>query len=337
MPPDLIAVSEQTISSYLSNLIGEANNAESAAYLKLGSQSYAVGRLGQVLNSPERLREAKFENAIVKIGAIIGLIAEKESLPSVFDLNFACLLPYDEYASRHFIEKDIREKLSHFTFRNRARWVKLKHFDCLPEGGGLLTQGLLPKNPPSQTALILMWGYRNVTYLYWQQGNPLVKTNNLGFSVMLERVGRATIGLSSSEICETVFKAGINAKKGELKKLVVSQDKTRHKEELERLVQAVKEANLEHLMMFLEWLDSQKINPYVEEVILSGGTSVYYQSQLIPKLKGRFPHADLHWANNLEQSARELVPEENFDFRFTDVMGLWEKNLEAQNNYSKIA
>jgi hypothetical protein len=340
MPPDLIKTNPDRLKNYLKDYLEKSPH--STAYLTVGDKIYAVGDLARKLHSPERLKQPKYENAVVKILAMLGVIAKKERLPSVFEVNLACLLPYNEYASHGLLEKQLKESSYPFVFQESKYWIQLNYFRCLPEGGGLLCKGLglTTDNQHIRKPLVLMWGYRNTSFLYLDQGKPVGDTNNLGFAQMLNQVSQETVGLTPPDICETIFRAGSKLKVRELKKLVRSRDKDRKKEELAQIKKALQIARKSHFQTLVEWLESLELDREMEQIILSGGTAYYYREELEKYFQTYFPQSLCHWAKFLEEDARKIVSSEEYYYRFTDLMGLWKQlisDTKPSKTYQKIA
>lgn len=316
MEPEVVESTQAEIEAYEQQKIGQSQP-ENEAWLTLGKQHYAVGYLARSqFNGWERHRELKYELAVYKVLAMVGAIATQYHLSNQCRLDLGLLLPYGEYEDRSRFERLLREALLQFSFRGRPFWIELESLICLPEGGGLIVRGLT-KDPKQHSALVLMVGYRNVSYLRQERGQIVEgQTANLGFLQLLEKICQMTSGYTPVQLIEPVFQAGATVERKILKPLIRSRHPLAQKSELNELVAAVKAARKTHYNNLITWLESRRL-PQVDEVVLSGGTAHYYRSEL----SEYFPRG--HWAEYLEQDLQKRVLAEAYRYRLTDLYGFW--------------
>lgn len=316
MEPEVVEITKAEIEAYEKQKIGQSQP-ENEAWVTLGRQHYAVGYLARCqFKGWERHRELKYELAVYKVLAMVGVIATQYNLKNQCCLDLGLLLPYGEYEDRHRFEILLREALKHFCFRGSPYWIELNHFICLPEGGGLIVRGLT-KDPKQYSALVLMIGYRNVSYLR-QEREQITEgqTTNLGFLQLLEKVCQMTSGYTPVQLLEPIYCAGASPNRQILKSLVRSSNPLTQKSELNELIAAIKAARKTHYNNLITWLKSRRLPP-IDEVILSGGTAYYYQREL----SEYFPTS--HWADYLEKDLIKLAPEKAYRYRLTDLYGFW--------------
>ena len=106
------------------------------AYLEVKERTFVVGYFASKFDPEDRLQEIKYENALYKTLAAVGVIAESSKLNSKkISLQLAILLPWNEYEDRKKFYNKLKEYLSNFVFRGQSYSVELDKFICRPEGG----------------------------------------------------------------------------------------------------------------------------------------------------------------------------------------------------------
>lgn len=325
MEPDVIPVEWELIKLHTNQ-----SDPENEAWVKVDDQYYAVGYLARSqFSTYERLREAKYVSAYLKVLAMVGVIAKKEKYPSQFQLNLGILLPAGEYKDKESLQRKLTRKLENFYFQRYPYKIELKQFDCIPEGGGIVRRGI-QNNPMSSSILILMMGYRNTSYLWIEKGKIKEgKTTELGFIKVLEAVSSCTPGLKPIDIVESIYLAGNRVTAKYLKDLVRQYSSESQKEKIKQISQSIKISRKQQWNEIKTWLNSCTF-PHLDEVILAGGTAnyEYYRNQLLSYFKNK---ADLcHWADKLEESAikslridNNSVKENQYPYRLTDIYGYY--------------
>ena len=277
---------------------------------------FVVGSLAQQFDPSDRLRELKYENALYKILAAIGVIASKHQLPTKKTLKvyLGVLLPWNEYSDRQRFESQLVQMLARFSFRDSSLKVKLTRFLLRPEGAGLAASRLRIQGQDwfSQRRLgILMFGHRNVTSLYFELGE--LKSGSsplLGFSRFLEQVIELTSGLSSPPLVSAIFLAIHEAgsqlyrtdpaemnyrlgkltrnaytvhpqweKSGAIQALASARNPQLRTQEISALVKAIREATVDYWEQLAKWL-KKSLPPTVDEVSISGGAAYFLQPEL---------------------------------------------------------
>lgn len=324
MEPEVIPVPKSSLGQLQQGRVG-VSTPENEALVGLGDDYYAVGFLAKTqLYSYENLKQLKYENAVPKVAAMIGVIAQKKRLPSKFGVDLGILLPYGEYQDRLKLKGLLEQALSRFTFNGQSYQVGLDSFHCFPEGGGVLFRGTKRDlNQREKSILVVMLGYRNVSYLLMERGK-LTKgeTEDLGFSWLINKVKESTSGLKASELIVPITQGGRRVKKRAFKPLLRSQSDSLREKELSEIVTAVTQVRNQHLDIILQWLVSRRF-PQMDEVIISGGTADYYRQEI----ENFFKPQSYHWADHLENKVKELVGESlwlsEFRYRLTDVYGYY--------------
>ena len=195
MSSALAFVSSERMENQLkrSNWIG-SSQLEQQAWISNGDELVAVGGLAERFSPADRRREPKYENALYKVLAAIGVIVETHSLSKrkQFKIQLGLLLPWDEYTDQKRLIAELTRLSSGYEFRGRQIRVKIQSCICYPEGGGIMMSRTTEKGGAwfkKQRLGILMLGDRNCTALYFESGiikggaSPLI-----GFSFLLDKI-----------------------------------------------------------------------------------------------------------------------------------------------------
>ena len=201
-----------------SNWIGSPQ-LEQQAWIKNGDSLVAVGGLAERFSPADRRSEPKYENALYKILAAIGIIVETHSLSKgkQFKIQLGLLLPWDEYRDQERLVAQLKKLASGYEFRGRKIRVKIQSCICYPEGGGIMMSRARAKGGSwlkKQRLGILMLGDRNCTALRFESGivkdgaSPLI-----GFSFLLDRIIEDSPCLLSREKLSRAIFQGIECSK----------------------------------------------------------------------------------------------------------------------------
>ncbi len=320
-------VSIESIEAYESDRI-TTPLPESEAWIKYDEEYYVTGFLAQRFGAVVDKKALKYEGAITKILATVGVIAVKEGLSTNLDLALSVVLPYSEWQDRNKIQQELEMALSSFCFRNTEFAVKLQFFKCFPEGGGLMvTRGKKLGHQFSQSKIIsLMWGYRDLSLVTSNRCVIEGKTAKLGFLEMLEEIQRLTSGLEEKELLYAVHKAGAKITTKQIQHLAKSQSPKRRAEEILQIAEAIKRVRAGYWQRVNKWLvmalphDSQ-------EIVVGGGTAYYFQKELKDFLGRNYADTGVYWSADLEKDVQtifNLDPEkDSICVRLTDAYGLF--------------
>lgn len=193
---------------------------EQQAWVKVDDNLIAVGQLAEKFSPADGRNIPKYENALYKILAAIGVIIENHFMPTRrrIKIQLGLLLPWNEYKDRKRLEQEIQRITSEYEFRTHKVKVKIERFICYPEGGGI-AMARIKANGLSwfkQERLgVLMLGDRNWTGLYFEQGQIKQGASPLeGFSFLLDRViENAPCLLNREKLNHAIFNAIIEANK----------------------------------------------------------------------------------------------------------------------------
>ncbi len=310
MPPQVEQISAEKLNSYF-ELQGWIGNPapEQQAWLEVGGKAFVVGAFASKFDPTDRIGELKYENALYKVLAAIGVIVQKHSMSvkKPLKIELAILLPWNEYSDRQRFQKQISKFLANYSFRGKSILATLSGFLCRPEGGGLVASRVREQGTiwlQERRLGALMFGHRNTTALYFDHGelksgdSPLI-----GFSMMLDRVVDMTSGLTRDSLATAIFK-GIREARDEIyrveqhgysanartyhpswsnlnaiKALASAKDLGLREQEVVDIVKAIKIATVEYGEKITKWL--KKVFPeQLDEVIISGGAAKFLEPEL---------------------------------------------------------
>ena len=304
MSPEVEEISAENLKRYLDRQSKMSHpSPERHAYLEVNKRTFVVGYFASKFDPEDRLIEIKYENALYKTLAAVGVIAEQNKLTSKkLSLQLAVLLPWNEYEDRQKFYKKLKEYLKDFVFRASTYSVELDKFICRPEGGGLAAIHTRKKGREWQQNKklgILMFGHRNITALSFEYGELTGDSPLIGFSKFLDNVISRTSGLDRERIASAIFK-GLESSKTESyssphhashtfypewskldasSELANAVDSDLRRQEIRDVCNAIDIATEEYWLTVSKWLN--RIFPDdLDEVVISGGASRFLEPDL---------------------------------------------------------
>ena len=304
MPPEVEQIKQDNLKRYLEKESSMSNPSPiRQAYLEVKDRTFVVGYFASKFDPEDRLQEIKYENALYKTLAAVGVIAESSKLnPKKISLQLAILLPWNEYEDREKFYNKLIEYLSNFVFRGKSFSVQLDKFICRPEGGGLAAIHTRKKGSDWQQDKklgILMFGHRNITALCFEYGELTGDSPLIGFSKLIDNVISRTSGLDRDRIASAIFK-GLESKRTEsyssshsashtfypqwssldaIEKLANAKDRDLRALEIREVSDAIDIATEEYWATVSKWL--AKIFPSdLDSVVISGGASRFLEPDL---------------------------------------------------------
>ncbi len=315
MSPLVEPISRQQLDSYFSHRGWLGSPAAiQQAWLEVENQVFVVGDFASRFDPDDRLAELKYENALYKVLAAVGVILQNHQISSrkKISLHLALLLPWNEYNDRQRFQGKISSLLAHFSFRGQSYKVNLAQFLCRPEGGGLAALRILDQGVDwlQQRKLgVLMLGHRNTTALYFEYGELRTGDSPLiGFSLLLDRVISLTSGLNRDLLAAAIFQGiELHDKNVYLREkyhscsdctetehpdwsqldaigaLATAKDAGLRQQEVMDIASAITTATSDYWLKLDKWL-RKVLPPDLDEVILSGGAARF----LMPELESYF-------------------------------------------------
>jgi hypothetical protein len=300
MSPEVEEVSTVDFKRYQDNLIWNAHPLpEQQAFLEWKEKIYVVGDFASEFAPVDRIHERKYENALYKVLAAIGLILEKNGVASKkpkssspkITLHLAFLLPWNEYNDHKRFFEQLQEMFTALKFRGQTWDITLsENFLCRPEGAGLLAIRTKKEGVnwfQSHQIAILMLGHRNTTLLYFDKGNRKVADSPLlGFSSFLDTLAKAIFnGLYEGRNEVYNYKSSDNTTHpnwGSLKaiqSLATAKDESLRRGEIEDIAKTISLETANYWFRLKKWLD-KNLPSMPREVIIGGGAADFIEPEL---------------------------------------------------------
>lgn len=312
MEPYVESVSRPTLDFYFASTGWTGFPAPSIqAWVEINQQIFVVGAFARLFDAEDRLRELKYENALYKVLAAIGVIVQRHNLnlQRKLSIELAVLLPANEYNDRQRFQEKLASIISNFSFRGIQIKGKINRFLCRPEGSGLAAI-VISRNGinwfQANKLGILMLGHRNVSGLYFEHGN--IKTYDsplLGFWQLLDSVVNLTSGLTreqiASAISESLFQAGNKIyisrandfleksisytehpnwiEYSSIKNLASANDENLRQKEIESIIDALNIATKQYWSKLSKWINKLFVQD-LDTVIIAGGGASFLEPEL---------------------------------------------------------
>ncbi len=185
---------------------------EEEAYLEVGDEYFVVGDLAKEFDASDRTFERKYENALYKVLAGIGVVLETSLVKTKKEMTtwISVLLPWDEYSDRFRFTEHLVKLLANYKFRGETVRVKATKETVLvmPEGGGIASAYVLKKGGSylkGKRIGIAMFGHQNLTGLLLNNGKLVYGDSpKMGFTWFLDRVIRNTSGLDREKLSKAI-------------------------------------------------------------------------------------------------------------------------------------
>jgi hypothetical protein len=301
MPPDVEPISQHQLDRFIEHqaVMGKPRPYHQA-WLSVDEQVWVVGQMAKHFMPENRLHEKKYENALYKVLATIGIILEDDGFPvdKSIPLHLAIVLPMDEFGDRKRLHEQLQIMLKSFSFRGKRYRVKLEKFICRPEGAGLMAFYLqkFPQDFAERNVGFLMVGHRNVTGLRFEAGELMVSDSPLlGFAMVLNQVVAATSGIQPQPLCQALFEAQQQAAAKiyqpfrtlhpnwatlpPIQSLITVKQPALRQAELAELGRAIEVAIQDYWERMERWL--HKLFPGdLKTVVIGGGAAPFLQPQL---------------------------------------------------------
>jgi hypothetical protein len=142
-------------------------------------------------------------------------------------------------------------------------------------------------------------------------------TSNLGFVKLVEAVRDRTSGLALNRLAAAIALAGEQPNLKALQPLLMSVTESGRRDELIELRSAIIECRLEYALSLKSWL-REVLPRELDEVVLSGGTAEYLESEL----KDHFSGVTVNWNASIELSESLLSAE--LGNRLSDAYGMYQ-------------
>lgn len=309
MSPGIEQITKEDLEQYKQRLgwIG-APTPIKQAWLEWKGSIFVVGDFVSEFAPQDRIFERKYENALYKVLAAVGVILETHKVvnkrkgntePPKVNLYLGLLLPWNEYNDRHRFQEQLVLMLKSFKFRGKSWKVSLSGFLCRPEGGGLAAIRIKQNGLgwlQSHKIAVLMFGHRNVTAIYFEGG--IIKRGDspsLGFSTFLDDICSRVSGLERDKLAAAIFKGLESAhfqvykdettvhpqwvKLKQIAALATAKDEILRASEIEDIAAAIEMATRTYWLRIKKWLD-KNLPAIPNEVIIGGGAAAFLEPEL---------------------------------------------------------
>lgn len=350
MPPEVECISQQQFDRYQERIgwLGSPSPLQQA-WFSVNEQLWVVGAFASEFDPEDRLHEKKYENALYKVMAAVGVIAQKLQISKrSLSIHLAMLLPWQEFNDRQAFETQLTALLGEFVFREQKLKVKLKTFLCRPEGGGLAATRMRQKGREwfqEQRLVVLLFGHRNTSALYFEQGQFKQGDSPLyGFSQMIDLLVARYSVLDRQALLLALVKAMQKAKQElesknrmltashwnrgndlryplwsntqAINALVSVRDDALRSAELQALARAITAALDEYWEKLEGWM-KRVVPEELDEVIVSGGAALMMEPKLVhffsDSNRDRPFEGELVWDAELKEAM-----EETFNWKFSN-------------------
>lgn len=282
------------------------------AWIQVEQKIYVVGAFANHFDPSDRLKELKYENALYKVLAAVGVIVEKHDLPhkKKLKLQLALLLPANEYNDRQRFQERLAQLLESFSFRGKVVRFKMERFLCRPEGGGLISIAVIHHGIDwlrERNVGALMLGHRNVSALYFESGEmKRIDSPLMGFSNFLDGVVALTSGLEREQLNRAIYdcldaagnsillgndclvtdNSQINYQKRPdwenykaIQNLATANDFDLWDSELLQIVNAIKSVRFQYWLKLQKWIN-RIFERSLDAVVISGGAARFLEPEL---------------------------------------------------------
>ena len=174
----------------------------------------AVGFLAEQFGRSSSFKQLKYENAVYKVLAAIGVIINREQLfDETVRVRLMTLLPYGEYGNSDQLRELLVQTMRQFSFQGRELKVKFDFFMNVPESTGLIelkTSGAFEYDK----SMALMFGHRNMSGVVFDRGQ-LVRsesyTTDFGFHHLVNAIAERSPVRSLSGLTKALYNLDVFA------------------------------------------------------------------------------------------------------------------------------
>ncbi len=297
--PEVMQCSEKHLNTYRSKRINIYATEREDIWVKLDNSetAFAVGYLAQNLLVDINLKALKYESALYKILAVLGIIAQKQK--SQIGVNLLVMLPWSEWNDQTKLKEQLHTAVKSFWFRGKRIKLNLKNCRCLPEGSGVTLKRYLGASQATKTVVTLVFGHRNTSCLVFGRG-VLIEgdTTNQGFHRLIEKILTLTSGQDRKQLTQIVYQLGdpLDRDNSLVYLLCKSQNPSHQQREAIELVDAIQQAQIYYWELINQWLLT-KIPAKVDEIVIAGGAAKY----LYARLGHRFLDTPTYWGTDWQE------------------------------------
>ena len=292
---------------------------ESGSYLQLGGIAYALAEDAEGRSNKTTAMLRKSTLAHLRILGVVGEIAHRFKVSSLpIDLGVA--LPFDEYLSDQHEVTHALQEAKRFIYRGLEIELLPQVIKVLPEGAGLVQWRKIQaakRGETNQTYVVVMVGYRDLTFLVFRQGKPPTgepsSTVKLGYLECLQSIAQGICKPESSYLLDALLNARDTVAFPDQPGKVFELSDRRQKAEAYYWEQV-----RHHLSDKFASLDVPRY-----EVLVGGGTALTELRSQLELFLGGLPGATVNWLPELSREVATLlrISTEAEQARFADCFG----------------
>lgn len=313
MEPEIIECEHGHLDTYRSKRINLNSASKDDAWVNLKDNkqsSFAIGFLASALLAEANLKALKYESALYKILAVLGIIREQTQFRLA--INLTILLPWSEWNDQSKLKEQIKKEAKSFLFRGKPINLRVLNCMCIPEGAGITLNrytGILIQS--SRFITTLVFGHRNTSILTFQRGMMIeADTTNLGFFRLIDRIIELTSGLDRKLLNKIVYQLGdpVNPDNPILNQLCMSQIPQNQQREKDEIIVAIRTAQQYYWALISQWLQKQ-VPKSLSEVVVAGGAGKY----LYHRLQEHFSTISTYWGTDWQDLIEASPQFKNLD------------------------
>ena len=299
---------------------GFGGGLESGAYLQVSDAAYALAEDAEGRSNKTTAMLRKSTLAHLRILGAIGEMAHRLNRVKL-PLAIGVALPFDEYLSdQHEVMKRLTETRS-LVYRGKQIELEPRVIKVLPEGAGLVQwrklQAVRRGEPAHQTYVVVLVGYRDLTFLVFRQGKPPTGepsgTVRLGYLEYLQSLSKTMCKPDSPYLFDALLQGS---------ETVAFPDQPGKVFELSDRKQQAESFYWEqvrhHLSDKFAALDIPKY-----EVLVGGGTALTFLRPKLEEFLTQLPGAKINWLPELAREVETVLRVEGAvdQARFADCYG----------------
>ena len=256
------------------------------------STCVVVGQLAQQFRASVSFQRLKYEDAVAKLLAAIGVIVqcEEEEIESMepIQISVAALLPLSEFSDRERFEQQLERRLRSFYFRDQLIRAELADIYVMPEGSGFAFNLLREFGErwfaAREAVCCLMLGHRNSSLLIFRHGRidlSASRTADLGFVQLVDKVIERSSGQDRRSLTRVLYELDDDPspENSLLRSLAKSRQSRNIKREVSELSRVIQIARQEYWQLVKGWME-EFLPTRVDYVCIGGGTSYYLRDPL---------------------------------------------------------
>ena len=293
---------------------------ESGAYLQLESMAYALAEDAEGRSNKTTAMLRKSTLAHLRILGAIGEMAHRFNATQLA-IDIGVALPFDEYLSdQHEVAIALSQAKS-FLYRGLPIELQPQVIKVLPEGAGIVQwrkfQALRQKDFGNRTYVVVMVGYRDLTFLVFRQGKPPTGepsgTVKLGYLEFLQSIAQGICKPDNPYLFDALLR------QADTVAFPDQPGKTFALAERQQKAEAFYWEQVRHHLS--DKFAALDIPNY--EVLVGGGTALTALRPRLETFLNTLPGATVNWLPELQREIATVlkVPSEPDQARFADCFG----------------